>query len=272
VRGVEELELALLLEGIERRYGFDFRDYALPALRRRVQAQLRAERLPTISALQERLLREPTCFERLVTAIASSGAGLFQDPGFYRAFRRHIAPALRGRRRPRVWHMSCASGEEVYSLAVVLHEERLRDLVQVYATDIHEAPLRQASAGSFPMARLRAAEARYRATGGRARFRDYYTVAHGQGVFRPELRHNIVFAPHNLATDASFNEFEVILCGDLLGRLGCTLQDRVHRLVHDSLARAGFLGLGAGASPAARRLLARYQPVDVASGLFQKVP
>jgi chemotaxis protein methyltransferase CheR len=268
---IEDIEITLLLEGVFRRFGFDFRDYARAPLRRRVLERMAAERAGTISALQEKVLRDSSCFERLVTAISSRDSILFRNPSFYRAFRREVSPVLRERKHSRMWHVGCASGAEVYSMAVVLHEERLLGQVRVYATEVHEAPLRQAAAGSFPVDRLRAAELSYRAAGGRGQLSDYYRVEGDTGVFRSDLRKGVVFASYNLGTDASFNEFDVILARDVMSQLGYGLQGRVHRLVYESLASSGFLGLGRGEDLRDTPFAPRYQPVDPANGLFRKV-
>jgi len=268
---LEEIEIVLLLEGILRRYGFDFRDYARSSLRRRLLECARGEKVRTLSGLQEKVLHDPEVFDRLITAISVNVTTLFRNPTFYRTFRSKVAPLMRGNRRLRVWHVACATGEEVYSMAVTLHEEGLSARTQVYATDIHEAPIVKAAQGSFSLARLQAAELSYKAAGGKARLSDYYTVEGGQGVFRPELRRNIVFASHNPTTDASFNEFDAILCRNVLPYFNERLKGRVHRLIYDSLARTGFLGLGRGEDLRLTPFEPRYAVVDGANGLFQKL-
>jgi chemotaxis protein methyltransferase CheR len=267
--GLEELEITLLLDGIERRYGFDFRQYAAAPLRRRILESVRSENARTVSGLQERLLHDPSCFERLVTRLAVNVTSLFREPTFYRSFRDRVAPAIRDHPKPRLWLMGCATGEELYSMAVMLREEGL-ERAQVYATDIHEAPLQQAASGSFPLQKLRSAESGYRAAGGRGSLSEYYAVDGGRGVFREELRRNVVFASHNFATDASFNQFEIILSRAVLPYLGPSLQSRVHRLFYDSLPRAGFLALGRGADLKPTPLEPRYETVDGDNGLYQK--
>jgi len=268
---LEEIEIVLLLEGILRRYGFDFRDYARGSLRRRLLECARAEKVRTVSGLQEKVLHDPECFERLVTAISVNVTTLFRNPAFYRSFRSRVAPVMRESARLRLWHVGCATGEEVYSMAVTLHEEGLSERTQVYATDLHEAPIVKAAEGSFPIARLQAAELSYKAAGGQGKLGDYYTVHGGRGVFRPELRQNIVFASHNVTTDASFNEFDTILCRNVLPYLNERLQGRVHRLIYDSLARTGFLGLGRGEDLRLTPFEPRYAILDGTNGLFQKL-
>jgi chemotaxis protein methyltransferase CheR len=268
---VEALEIVLLLEGVLRRYGFDFRDYARGALRRRLLECARSEKARTISGLQEKILHDPECFERLVTAISSNVTTLFRNPSFYRTFRSRVAPVMRESRRVRLWHVGCATGEEVYSMAVTLQEEGLSERTQVYATDLHEAPIVKAAEGAFPRARLEAAELSYKAAGGKGRLSDYYTLTGSRGVFRPELRRNVVFASHNVTTDSSFNEFDAILCRNVLPYLNGRLQGRVHQLIYESLARTGFLGLGRGEDLKLTPFEPCYLVVDAPNALFQKL-
>jgi chemotaxis protein methyltransferase CheR len=268
---LEAVEISLLLEGIFRVYGFDFRDYVRPVLERRIRACVRDEGLATVSRLQERVLHDARSFELFLRAVASTLPTLFRNPASYRAFRSRVVPALRERPRLRFWHLGCATGEEVYSMAVLLHEEGLDERSRVYATELEEGSLREAQAGAFDLERLRAAEAGYRAAGGRRRLSEYYRVVGGRGVFRPELRRNVVFASHNPVTDGSFNEFDVILCRNLLPSLRPTLQGRVHGLIRDSLARAGILALGRGEEPALPPFVSLYEPIDHGNGLFRRV-
>jgi chemotaxis protein methyltransferase CheR len=268
--GLEEIEVTLLLDGIERRYGFDFRPYDFATVRRRIRERVREEEARTISGLQEILLRDSACFDRLVTSIVVNVTTLFSSPSFYRSFHRHVMPRLRESPRRRLWLVGCATGEELYSIAVLLQEAELGDHLQIYATEMHEAPLRQAERGAFSLARLRAAELSYRAAGGRDHLADHYRVEGEEGVFRTELRRNVVFASHNLSTDASFNEFDVILCRGVLPHLGPLLEARAHRLMYESLARAGFLGLGRGVDLRRGPFEPRYAIVDALNGIFRK--
>jgi chemotaxis protein methyltransferase CheR len=261
--------VTLLLEGIQRRYGFDFRSYATAPLRRRLLETLRAEGARTVSGLQEKLLHDPAAFARFVTRLSVTSTSLFREPSFYRALRAHVAPALRANPKLRLWLMGCATGEELYATAVTLHEEGLEH-AQIYATDIHEAPLEQAAAGTFPLAKLRSAEMGYRAGGGRGSLSAYYRVEGDRGVFGEQLRRNVVFASHNFVTDASFNQFDAILCRGVLQSLGASLQGRVHKLFYESLPRAGFLALGRSEDLKQTPFEPRYETVDGANGVFRK--
>ena len=268
---VQDLEIRLLLQGVYERYGYDFRDYALSSQRRRVRQCLRDEGLATVSALQDRILHDPSAVERLVAALSVSVTSLFRHPGFYRAFRQRAAPILRTYPVVRLWHAGCATGEEVYSMAILLREEGLYDGAQLYATDMNAAALRQATEGTVAVGTLREASSCYVLGGGRARLAEYYTVDGARATFDPALRKNVVFAEHNLATDRSFNEFNVIICRNVLIYFNRPLQERVHSLLYGSLGRRGFLGLGNRETIRFTPYEDRYEVVDWADRLYRKI-
>lgn len=242
---VEDVEVALLLEGVYRHYGYDFRDYALPSIRRRVRQAVEDEGVATVSGLQEKVLHDPRCLQRLVIALSVNVTSMFRDPSFYKALRERVVPLLRTYPKVRVWHAGCSTGEEVYSLAIILEEEGLYERCHIYATDMNESVLARAAAGEVPLATMRENTANYIRSGGRHPFAAFYTTVEDRAVLRPSLRRNVVFAQHNLVTDRSFNEFNLVLCRNVLIYFNPDLQDRVHRLLYQSLARFGFLALGA---------------------------
>src|SRR2546425_9533907 len=208
---LEDIELSLLLEGVFRQYGFDFREYAPASLRRRVWRRVFSEGLETISALQDKLLHEPACMERLLLDLSINVTAMFRDPSFYVAFREKVAPLLRTYPFTRIWNAGCSTGEEVYSLAILLHEEGLYERTRIYATDINEAVLERAKAGVFPLDKMRDYTENYIRAGGKAAFSEYYIAAYDGAQFARSLVENVVFAQHNLVSDRSFNEFNVIM-------------------------------------------------------------
>jgi chemotaxis protein methyltransferase CheR len=242
---LEDLELRLLLDGVWSCYGYDFRDYALTSMRRRVRFFMQDEGLPTISSVQSVVLHDTAAFFRFLRACSVQVTSMFRDPPFYRVLRERVVPMLRTYPAIRIWHAGCATGEEVYSLAILLREERLYHRCRLYATDMNEAVLRQAQRGEVPLATMRENTRNYIEAGGRQAFAQWYSVRDDRAVLDPDLRRNIVFAQHNLATDGSPNEFNLVLCRNVLIYFNRTLQDRVHRLLYDSLVHLGFLGLGA---------------------------
>ena len=241
---LEKLEIELLLEAIYRHYGFDFRSYAFSSIRRRIWKRIGSEGLPNVSALQERLLHDPQVMERLLLDLSINVTAMFRDPGFYRAFREQVIPLLRTYPFIRVWHAGCSTGEEVFSMAILLEEEGLLGRSRLYATDINEVVLQQARAGIFPLERMQEYTENYIKAGGKRSFSEYYTAKYDGALFSPALTENVVFSQHNLVTDRSFSEFNVILCRNVLIYFDRELQTRVHGLFYDSLVTFGILGLG----------------------------
>jgi chemotaxis protein methyltransferase CheR len=241
---LEEIEINLLLEGIYQHYGYDFRGYAMASVRRRVWNVVRAEGLRTVSALQERVLHDRAAMERFLLALSVNVTAMFRDPSFYLAFRNRVVPLLRTYPFIRVWHTGCSTGEEVYSMAVLLTEEGLYHRCRIYATDMNESVLRKARDGIFPLNKMQEYTQNYLKSGGKRAFSEYYTAAYDSAIFSAALRENIVFSQHNLAMDGSFNEFHVILCRNVMIYFNKDLQARVHNLLYDSLIKLGVLGLG----------------------------
>lgn len=246
MKELEDIEIQLLLEGIYRYYGFDFRNYAMASLKRRIWNMVRAEKLTSISGLLERVLHEPECMERFLLGLTVNVTAMFRDPGFYLAFRAKAIPLLRTYPFIRIWHAGCSTGEEVYSMAILLHEEGLYSRCRIYATDMNEMVLRQARAGVFPLGVMQKYTQLYLKAGGTHSFSEYYTAAYDSAILRSSLKEKIVFSVHNLVTDASFNEFNVIVCRNVLIYFNQHLQDQVHKLLYDSLTVFGILGLGRG--------------------------
>ncbi|HEV2208504.1 MAG TPA: protein-glutamate O-methyltransferase CheR [Verrucomicrobiae bacterium] len=234
----------LLLEAVYALAGYDFRSYLAPMLRRRVWQCVRAERLRTISGFQEKALHDPDCLARLIQALCINVTSLFRRPEFYQALGQQVLPRLHTYPFIRIWHAGCATGEEVFSTAILLQEEGLYDRCRIYATDINTIALEQARTGLLPLEGLEAAGARYRQSGGRQELSEYYTLTKNGAIFTPALRRNIVFAQHNLASDSSFNEFNLIFCRNVLIYFSKSLQGRVHELFYRSLAVFGVLALG----------------------------
>ncbi len=239
-----ENEIQLLAGGIFERYGLDFRNYAPASLTRRVLKCVSDEGLAGIPALREKALADPECTARLLDAITIHVTSMFRDPGMYRTFRERVIPILRTYPFVRIWCAGCSSGQEVYSLAIVLKEEDLYKRCRIYATDLSEPILERAKSGIFPLNAMREYTENYQMAGGTRPFSSYYVADNQNAVFDAALRENVVFARHSLATDASFNEFNVILCRNVMIYFNRTLSDRVYRLLYASLAPVGFLCLG----------------------------
>jgi chemotaxis protein methyltransferase CheR len=268
---LEAIEVALLAEAIHRRYGFDFRDYSAPSLKRRIQKRMLAEHLETISALQEKILHDSSCMERLLRDLSVHTTSMFRDPMFHLLIRDRIIPHLRTYPFIRIWHAGCSTGEEVYSMAILLHEEGLYERCRIYATDINEPVLEKARSGVFPLGAMQTNTVNYLKSGGRGDFSAYYTANYDHAIFPGWLRKNIVFAQHNLVTDAPFNHFNLIVCRNVLIYFNRDLQNRVLKLFSDSLEMFGFLGLGEKESLRHTSMAANFQTVDEAEKIYRKV-
>ena len=267
---VEQIELDLLSEAIYRRYGCDFREYATASLMRRVWLAMEQERVSTISQLQDRVLHDPAAMDRLINHISVNVTSMFRDAGFWKAIREKVLPILRSNPFIRVWHAGCATGEEVYSMAIVLHEAGLYERCRLYATDMNELALKRARDGIFPLANMKEYSQAYLRAGGEATLSDYYTANYDHAIFRQSLKKNMVFSQHNLTTDGSFNEFNLVLCRNVMIYFGGPLQDRVHRLLYGSLRRFGILGLGRKESLLNTPHVDGYQELDAIEKLYRK--
>jgi chemotaxis protein methyltransferase CheR len=239
-----DVEISLLLEGLYRAHGFDFREYSHASIKRRILDLMRAEKLQTVSAFQDRILHDHKCLERFLLGLSVHATAMFRDPSFYLTFRQRVVPLLRTYPTVQIWVAGCSTGEEVYSLAILLQEENLYNKCRIYATDISQAVLRKARDGIFPLAAMRDYTANYHNAGGTHEFSDYYTAQYDSVIFSAGLKSNIVFSEHNLVTDGSFNEFQVILCRNVMIYFNKDLQARVHNLLYDSLTMFGVFGLG----------------------------
>ena len=267
---IEDIEIELLLTGVARRYGFDFRNYAPQSLRRRIHRAIENEGVQTVSQLQERVLRCPAAMGRFIESVSVHATAMFRDPDFYRTLRTDVVPMLRTYPFVRVWHAGCASGEEVYSLAILLEEEGMYDRCRLYATDISDTLLNRAASGVFPLANMKSNTSNYQRAGGAHDFSVYYTADDRHALFRDSLRRNMVYSQHNLVSDGPFNEFNLILCRNVMIYFDHSLRQRVHRLFYDSLCRLGVLGLGNKETIDTTELAPRYRQLGGDARLFRK--
>ncbi|WP_282937741.1 protein-glutamate O-methyltransferase CheR [Paenibacillus sp. RC67] len=267
----ERIEIGLLLEGLFRLYGYDFRHYAYPTLRRRIYHRLYGERLQTVSELQARVMHDRNCMERLVSDLVIHVTEMFRDPSLFAAFRQKVIPLLRNVPAIRIWHAGCSTGEEVYSMAILLYEEGLYDRTMLYATDMNEDVLQRAEKGVYPLTKMREYTKNYIHAGGKDEFSRYYTTADDAAYLQSFLRKNIVFAQHNLVTDRSFNEFHVIFCRNVLIYFNSELQSKVHDLMYESLSRSGVFILGDKETITFTKHAACYEMIDPQEKMYCKI-
>ncbi|NSL50836.1 protein-glutamate O-methyltransferase CheR [Bacillus sp. P2(2020)] len=268
---LEKIEVMLLLEGIYRYYGFDFRDYAYSSIKRRIQHRMGIEKIPTISALQEKVLRDRHLLGKLLSDFSINVTEMFRDPSFFKFIRTDILPKFINAPLIRIWHAGCSSGEEVYSMAILLYETGLYNKTKIYATDMNENILEKAQKGQFHINRMQVYTRNYHQAGGTKEFSEYYVANNDIVTFHPFLKENIVFAHHNLATDHSFNEFHIIVCRNVLIYFNQTLQNRVQRLFYDSLCIDGYLALGNKEVITDSTLWDKYLEVNPVEKIYKKI-
>jgi chemotaxis protein methyltransferase CheR len=266
-----EIELRLLVEAIYLRYSHDFRDYSPASLKRRVLHAQQQLNFPTLSAMQGNILRDPAAFTRLLQLMTVPVSDMFRDPAYFLALREQVAPVLRTFPSLKVWVAGCSTGEEAYSLAILLHEEGLLERTILYATDINAQALDRARSGIFPLERISSYTANYQKGGGRHRFSDYYTTAYGGALFDRSLSARMTFADHSLSTDSVFSETHFVSCRNVLIYFNRKLQDRALGLFHDSLCHRGFLGLGAKESLEFTSWRSHFEAVSRPDRLFRKL-
>ncbi len=242
---IEDIEIRLLLEALYSRYHYDFRQYAMASIKRRLRQAREQLGFVTFSALQEAVLHDPRMLPRLLGYLTVQVSEMFRDPGYFRAIREKVVPHLRTYPSLKVWIAGCSSGEEFYSLVVLFREEGLEARTLFYATDVNQEALKAAEAGIFDLDRVQLFTENHRKSGGKSSLSDYYQAGYGKVAFDKSLRRNTVFADHSLVTDAVFAEIHLISCRNVLIYFDKALQDRALGLFKDSLARKGFLGLGA---------------------------
>jgi chemotaxis protein methyltransferase CheR len=266
-----DIELRMLAEAVYLKYNYDFRDYTGASQKRRVLAAMGAMDCDTVSALQARVMHDAGAFAQLLQYLTIPVTEMFRDPDYFLALRRQIVPFLETYPSLNVWVAGCSTGEEVYSLAILLHEEGLLARTTIYATDINPVSLEAARRGVMPLDRMRQYTESYQKAGGRRAFSDYYTAAYDGALFDRALVTNVTFADHSLATDTVFAETQFISCRNVMIYFNRRLQNRVLGLFHESLCHRGFLGLGSKESIDFSAYAERFEPLARREKLYRKV-
>lgn len=240
----QDIEIKLLLEAIYLMYGYDFRSYSKASVKRRVQHRLGMSGLANIAQMIERVVHDREFFVQLLNDMTVNVTEMFRDPWFYKAFREEVIPQLKTYPFIKIWHAGCSTGEEIYSMAVLLSEEGLYERTQIYATDIDKVVLDKARKGIYPLASFKQYGENYLKAGGKKQLSDYYTAKYDSVIMDQRLKKNIVFADHDLATDQVFGEMQVVVCRNVIIYFDRELQRRVFSLFRDSLDLGGILCLG----------------------------
>lgn len=268
---LEEIEIDLLLEAIFRRYGYDFRDYARGSVRRKVRAMTKRLDVTRLSELIPRLLHDQALFGAMVGAFSTPVTEMFRDPPFFAFLREAVVPYLKTYPFVRIWLAGCATGEEAYSLAILLKEEGLGERATVFATDFVDASLSQAREGIYPLRAMKTNIMNYQQAGGKQLFSDYYHADYDSVIMDARLRENITFANHNLVTDGVFGEMHLILCRNVLIYFNSTLQRRVLDLFHQSLLHGGFLALGSKESLRRHGFNDRFEELEPTWKIYRRI-
>lgn len=266
----DDIELQLLLQAIYLQFHYDFRSYAGASLKRRVMTAKERFGCATVSQLQDKVLHDPTVFPALLDLLTIQVSDMFRDPPYFLALRGLVLPVLRTYPSLKLWVAGCSSGEEAYSLAILLREEGLLDRAMIYATDINPNALRLAQEGVFDIAKLDGFAANHRGAGGTTPLSDHFTAAYGRAVFDQSLKDHIIFADHSLATDSVFAEVQLVSCRNVLIYFDRALQDRALGLFREALCRKGFLGLGSKESLRFSSHSDAFADLDAQRRIFQK--
>jgi len=240
----QEIEIRLLIEALYLKYGFDFRNYSQAHLKRRILNRFKITGLNTITEMTHKAIYDSEFTDQILMDLSITVTEMFRDPSFYKALRQSVLPVLRTYPHVKIWHAGCASGEEVYSMAIMLKEEGLLHKTQIYATDFNPTIIRYAKRAEYPFSRIKEFTVSYQKAGGKRSFSDYYTADDETAKLHDSLRNKIVFANHNLVTDGVFAEMNLVVCRNVLIYFDRQLQDRVIDLFKESLAGGGFLCLG----------------------------
>jgi chemotaxis protein methyltransferase CheR len=266
----ESIETDLLLEAVRRRYGYDFTQYSPASLRRRLDHARREAGLTRLSELTDRILHDERAFDGLLKSLSIPVTEMFRDPPFYRTVREQIVPTLKTFPYVKIWHAGCATGEEVYSMAILLHEEGFLDRARLYATDFNKHALDTAESAVYAARVLQSYKQNYRDAGGQRDFEDYYSAGYAFAKLRSFLRDRIIFAYHNLVTDGVFGEMNLVSCRNVLIYFDKPLQERVLKLLSDSLRHGGFLCLGNKETLSFSAVKALFEPVDLKQRVYRK--
>lgn len=267
---LEEIELALLLDGVAKVYGYDFREYAEASLKRRMILWLSNSGFASFGQALPQILRDPVIFERLLRGITVNVSAMFRDPTVFKTIREQVTPYLKTYPFVKIWHAGCASGESAYSMAILLEEEGLKGRFRIYATDIDQEVLKRAQEGIFPLKDMVQFTHNYQKSGGRRSFSDFYTAHYDHAILMPSLKEEIVFASHNLAGDSVFGEMQMVLCRNVLIYFKESLKDRVLNLFHSCLADGGFLCLGTKETLDGRAIAPYYQEIAPHTRIYRK--
>lgn len=266
----EDIEVELLLDAIYKKYGYDFRGYSRDHIKRRVQSRLWISKLSNISEIQHMVLINETFFRRILIDFSINVTEMFRDPSFFLSIRKEVIPVLKTYPHVKIWHAGCSTGEEAYSMAILLKEEGNYGRSQIYATDFNEYSINKAKEGIYPITEIKGYTYNYQKSGGRACFSDYYTAKYDFALLDKALKQRIIFAEHNLVNDSVFGEMQMIVCRNVLIYFNKSLKNHVIKLFYDSLCSGGFLCLGPKESLQFSEFKDYFEPIVESDRIFRK--
>jgi len=265
-----ELEISLLLEAIYQKYGYDFRQYSKAHINRRIRNRMALSGLSDVSQIQSKVLKDETFAHEFLQDLSITVTEMFRDEDFYKSLRENVIPVLRTYPFIKIWHAGCATGEEAYSMAIILSEEGLYERTTIYATDFNQHALNRAKEGIFSNSMMREYTSNYQLSGGKEPFSSYYTSSHDNIIMNQSLKKNIVWANHNLVTDSVFAEVHLILCRNVLIYFDNSLQNKVQKLFYESLINGGILCLGSKEGLRFTDFFEKYTELDKKQRIFKK--
>lgn len=265
-----ELEIKLLLEAVYQQYGYDFRQYSQGHVKRRIMNRMMKWKLEDVSQIQSKILSDKTLASELLQDLSITVTEMFRDKGFYHSLRQIVIPILKTYPFIKIWHAGCATGEEAYSMAIILEEEGLYDRTTIYATDFNQQALNQAKEGIFSNSLIKEYTTNYQLSGGKESFSSYYTSNYDNVIMNAAIKRNIVWANHNLVTDSVFAEVNLILCRNVIIYFDSDLQNKVQHLFYNSLNNGGILCLGNKESLRFTDLQNEYIELDKKQRIFKK--
>nr|WP_314897060.1 protein-glutamate O-methyltransferase CheR [uncultured Flavobacterium sp.] len=269
-KDTSDLEISLLLEAIYRKYGYDFREYSQAHIRRRIMNRMALSGFEDVSQMQSKVLNDEPFASELLQDLSITVTEMFRDPAFYISLREKVIPILKTYPFIKIWHAGCATGEEAYSMAILLQEEGLYDRTTIYATDFNQMALNRAKDGIFSNKMIKDYTTNYQLSGGKESFLSYYTSNYDNVIMNQSLKKNIVWANHNLVTDSVFAEVHLILCRNVLIYFDKNLQNKVQSLFYNSLINGGVLCLGSKESLRFTDFYEEYIELDTKQRIFKK--
>lgn len=267
---IKDDEIELLLDELHRKHGYDFSDYSRASMKRRLNRLITLDKFPSFAEMRYRLMHDESYLRRFIEEVTVNVTEMFRDPEFFKYLRQHILPTLGTYPLIRIWIAGCASGEEAYSMAILLKEANLLHKSLIYATDLNPRVLEKAKSGIFPLKQIRQYSENYLLSGGYEDFSSYYSAKYDVAIFNEVLRKKIVFSTHNLVSDSSFNSFQLILCRNVLIYFNTHLQGRVFDLMDKSLDTLGYLALGTKETMRFAKIANRYRQVDPREKIWRK--